>query len=598
MSGSPRLIFLTISLYCLLWANPLIAQSQAEQSALNANAGLGVTYFVDEAGLQMIENAVALGEFIDPAVYQLGPYDVISIQGSGKNEFTYRALTINASGDILVPVAGLISLKGLTLQSAAEVVNEKFSDYFKDTRITLSLEYLRPINVHVGGNIPNPGRYVIPAGTRFDALVNGFLIGDQLVSPLTNSSVTRGLPLNANRPSVSGINFETLNQRAQENDQEANSIFNELSGKFDFRLIKVRHSDGTEDFIDLKAYFNSGNTSFAPFIRDGDQITMIENASSRTVVSISGAVNQPFSGTHRSDDTFEKLILIAGGYLPESDSSEVILVRNDGLSTEKIRLPVSQIGKVQPGDQFIIPFKKDLSNTGTVELIGEIEIPGSYPISDGQTTLYDIIKMADGITDEALPNGAFLIRDPGNSNKYNDSQNQNLTLLMKSSDQFVEGFDYLEMEEALSPNRMPLDLTRDSLLKTTVLRKGDKIYVPRDHNSITLLGQLNNPGFYTFDSTMIVQDYLFLAGGTTVAADIQRIYVIKAGSNTWFYPQETRIESGDIIFVDRVPFEDVSSARNYQVQIEQLRNNRIQLIIAGIGTLASIFTAYAAIARI
>ena len=89
-----------------------------------------------------------------------------------------------------------------------------------------------------------------------------------------------------------------------------------------------------------------------------------------------------------------------------------------------------------------------------------------------------------------------------------------------------------------------------------------------------------------------------MANGITIAADENRIFVIKAGSRAWYKPVETTLQSGDIIFVDRIPFEDVSTGRSFEVQFQQLKNNRIQLIIAGAGTLASIVTAYVAIRRL
>jgi len=49
--------------------------------------------------------------------------------------------------------------------------------------------------------------------------------------------------------------------------------------------------------------------------------------------------------------------------------------------------------------------------------------------------------------------------------------------------------------------------------------------------------------------------------------------------------------------VDRTPFEDVSTGRNYEIQLQQLKNTRTQLIIGGISTIVGIITAYVAIRR-
>ena len=597
MVNTLRLSFVLFVL-TLTSASLVQAQSQNDQSLLNFDSGLGGTYFVDEAGIGRIQEVSPLDEFIDPEHYLLGPFDVISLHGTGLNEFSYRALVINASGDIITPIAGKISLKGLTLADAKKVISEHFTNYFKDTQVSLTLDAPRPVNIHLGGDIPNPGRYVIPAGTRYDAIVNGFYIDNQLFAPLTNSSISRATQINTSRPSVSGIDFDKMRSRKQQGDDEANSLVNALDKKYDLRMVKVTKRDGRVQYVDLKAYFNSGDTQFAPYIQDGDQVTMIGNSSSRALISISGAVNEAFSGSYRTDDTLEKLITIAGGYLPEADSSNVILIRETGVSIDKKTVAISEIKEVKPGDQFIIPFKESPSKKGTIQLFGEVSIPGMFPILSGETPLADVLEMADGITDEALANGAYLIREPREENGIPELQNSNLVMLSKSSDQFIEGLDYLELEETLSPNRMPLDLTNAEVVSSLKLNNGDRIYVPEDQHTVTLLGQVSNPGYYQFSSTLSAKDYIKMAGGMTVAASTDRVYVIKAGSNTWFKPTDTTVQSGDIIFVDRIPFEDVSTGRTYQLNLQRLKTDRTRLILTAVSAVTSIVTAYVAVARL
>ena len=82
-----------------------------------------------------------------------------------------------------------------------------------------------------------------------------------------------------------------------------------------------------------------------------------------------------------------------------------------------------------------------------------------------------------------------------------------------------------------------------------------------------------------------------------MAANKERVFVIKAGSRAWYKPEDTMLSSGDIIFVDREPLVDATSARNYNLQLEQLKNSRISLILAAIGTVTGIITTYVALTR-
>lgn len=600
----PRLPFFwqLASVYLLgavLFSSATHAQNNNERNRTSYGSEYTNNYYVDEAGLQLAVNATPLDNFLDPNTYELGPYDVISLQGIGLTEFSYRAVLVNALGDIVTPIAGKINLKGLTLTEAETKVKEHFSTYVLDTEVFLTLDRPRPVNIHVGGNIPNPGRYVVPAGTRYDALISGFEIGEEIVSPLVN--VENKQQIISTRQTISGINFDRLSATQSEEGEIADSRFRQLAQKYDMRYIKVSSKDGSVHYVDLHAYFNSGQEKFAPYITDGDQVTFIDHSFDRPTISISGAVNTPFTGSYRSDDTFEKLLLIAGGYHPQADSSQLIRVYEQ--NGEKIREELSLSStnlteKLESGDQLIIPYKKTNRNKGNVQIEGMVAIPGIYTIENGETKLSEVVQIAGGLENNALASAAYLIRESANQRGVSSVTDINMTLLSKSYDQFLEGFDYLELEEILSANRMAIDLTNSQTLSEVTLQDGDRIYVPKDDRSIRIMGQVNNPGFYAYQAEQSVNGYLQRANGMTIAADRERIFVIKAGSRSWYEPQETSIESGDIIFVDRIPFQDAKTGLEYQVSIQELKNRRTQLIMTGISALTSIVTAYVAVRRL
>ena len=600
----PRLPFFwqLASVYLLgavLFSSATHAQNNNERNRTSYGSEYTNNYYVDEAGLQLAVNATPLDNFIDPNTYELGPYDVISLQGIGLTEFSYRAVLVNALGDIVTPIAGKVNLKGLTLTEAETKVKEHFSTYVLDTEVFLTLDRPRPVNIHVGGNIPNPGRYVVPAGTRYDALISGFEIGEEIVSPLVN--VENKQQIISTRQTISGINFDRLSATQSEEGEIADSRFRQLAQKYDMRYIKVSSKDGSVHYVDLHAYFNSGQEKFAPYITDGDQVTFIDHSFDRPTISISGAVNTPFTGSYRSDDTFEKLLLIAGGYHPQADSSQLIRVYQQ--NGEKIREELSLSStnlteKLESGDQLIIPYKKTNRNKGNVQIEGMVAIPGIYTIENGETKLSEVVQIAGGLENNALASAAYLIRESANQRGVSSVTDINMTLLSKSYDQFLEGFDYLELEEILSANRMAIDLTNNQTLSEVTLQDGDRIYVPKDDRSIRIMGQVNNPGFYAYQAEQSVNGYLQRANGMTIAADRERIFVIKAGSRSWYEPQETSIESGDIIFVDRIPFQDAKTGLEYQVSIQELKNRRTQLIMTGISALTSVVTAYVAVRRL
>ena len=594
-------ISLTVFCIIIFFASATKLYAQDNTSSLSGSISSPASpYYVDEAGLQIALTTPPLDDFIDAKTYQLGPFDIITIYGTGNTEFTYRAVTINASGDIVVPVVGRVSLREFTLQEAKEELQKVFNQSFRNVTVDVTLDRLRPVNIYIGGNVPKPGHYVVPAGTRFDALITGLPVNEEIILPLYNTELQEAVRASAARPSFSGLNFDRISAETNINAEESNSIFNKLNKKYDLRLLKVTSKEGTERFVDLSAYFNSGNRSFAPYISDGDRVTLIEHSQNRQQVSISGAVNNPFSGSYRQDDSIPLLLEAAGGFSPEADSGSIIVLRSVNGSSEKQTLAKENVQsfKVSPGDQFIVSYSETAKSYGTISIEGEVKLPGIFSIEPGTTTLEAIIQQAEGFTNNALPNAAYLIRRSLDNRGVSSVSSISMNSLTRGSDQFLEGFDYMQLEQALDPNKMSLDMSRTSVIERTVLMNGDRIFIPKDENTISLLGQVNEPGFYTFNESLSVSDYISLASGTAIAANEDRIFVIKAGSKAWYKPEETTIQSGDIIFVDRDPFEDVSTGRNYELQLQQLKNNRTQLIISGVGALASVITAYVAVRRL
>ena len=90
------------------------------------------------------------------------------------------------------------------------------------------------------------------------------------------------------------------------------------------------------------------------------------------------------------------------------------------------------------------------------------KFPGNFPIDSDNTTLAELIDLAGGLTDRALTNGAYMIRANLSNRGVQSATNLNTSQLMRTSDQVLQGFEYLEMERDLnSDQRMFIDLEDD-----------------------------------------------------------------------------------------------------------------------------------------
>lgn len=572
----------------------LIAQQRNNQGEqLETGSGLN-TYFVDQVTLTLGANLTPIDDYLNPDDYLLGPNDVLSIYGNGLVEFAYRALMVNPLGDLAIPTLGIVSIKGLTLKEASDKIISEFDQQLKNTTVSITIDRPRPVTVHVGGNIPNPGRYVLPAGTRFDFLVTGISLDGQVKIPLL--SIDKISPQsNVNeRTTFTGLNLNRIQNFVDENEEDQfSSEYKKLTSQYNLRNLRVTSKGTNTSLVDLQGYLLSGDQSMNPYVRDGDRVYIANNTEQYPFVSISGAINNPLRVPYKPGDTIKDLISIGGGVRYDADSSFVYLNTTQN-TNDRYAADSFDETQLKPNSNIIVPFS-DLEKTSSVWILGEVSAPGNYFINEGSTSVDNILSQAGGLTADALPNGAYLIRNDNAQQDVPDANDFNPVLLSRTTDSFIEGFDYLDLERTLGINRVPLNLTRSQVLESTTIADGDKIYIPKNTHSVTLMGQVNNPGLYSFQSQQNAQEYISEAGGITLAADLDRIFIIKAGSRSWYKAESNDIESGDIIFVDRQPLEDVSTGRNYQIQRENLKNSRVSLIVGAISAVASVITTIVAI---
>ena len=61
-----------------------------------------------------------------------------------------------------------------------------------------------------------------------------------------------------------------------------------------------------------------------------------------------------------------------------------------------------------------------------------------------------------------------------------------------------------------------------------VLRDGDQLNIPRNTQSVSVLGEVYVPTTHIYESNLIFNDYLSLSGGATKLGDPNQVFIIKA----------------------------------------------------------------------
>ena len=540
------------------------------------SVGIGSFYYIDEFGLNVSLPQLIQEGVIDPATYRLGPGDMLTIDFTGEFSGIMKGLLVNPNGYLAIPRIGTIDVNDLLLEDAQEAVEAFVQSKYRGTEVSLAVDRPRMLKVHVAGDVPFPGIHVIRPQTRLDqAVFTAFF----------------EIPAFREQPGVNP--FPDFPFRYPSN-------FMSTSG-FATRNIEIERKDGSVVSADLMDYFHGGNLEANPIVKEGDIIHIRTIDEFAPGLSISGGVKTNRQLEYREDDTLETIIRIAGGFSADANKAEITVFRNtmngvrtltfDGNSSDDMQT------ELLPNDRIVIPFDLDARQNFIATINGEVNLPGSFPIEDGETTVYDLLQLAGGLSERALPSAAYMLRTRPARSEFGNRPPFDPERILRTSDQLAQGFEYLALESELNRNEVYINLTDEDQMRSVKLFTGDRIFVPRDDNTIFMLGQIRQPGYYPFDSGRSVDDYISQAGGFTIPAEQERVFVIKAGSETWYKPSETTLESGDVIFVDRVPFDDLVAQRTYDIQQRQIRNSNIQLIMTGITTITGIITTYVAITR-
>lgn len=536
---------------------------------LSFSTELGGFYYQDITGLQVAIAQIPFEGSIDKT-YTLDTNDLISIDIKGNERLILKNLLINSSGEVIIPSFGSVKLKQLTIKQAEDTLKKIVESELLNPSVSISLEIPRPIYVHITGSIPFPGKFILPAQSRLDLAIMQAVM--ELEKP--EGEITIYDPKYTSK---------LLTQTT-----------------YSYRNIEIVHKDSSSTKADLVNYFRTGNLAANPILKDGDQISLKRRNRETPTISISGAVSYGYELEYRKGDTPSTLLEISSGFEDNADTSKLYVFRKENEEIDKILIPPSKWKEfqLQPNDRVIVPFNYEFTSPSTAWVNGEVKAPGNYPIKSGTTSVLEILELSGGLTEYALINSAYLVRG---GNLKNEIQNKfNIDLMKRTSDQVVQGLDYLTLETNLSRNKVFLDLTNKNELSELKMFDGDQLYIPRDEQTIFIFGQVNNPGYFPISKmkTLSVFDYIKRAGGYSLSADKDRVFIIKSGSAAWFKPEDSFLESGDRIFVDKLPTEELNALRTFEIQKQQIKNQRTQLIMTAITTITGIITTYVAVRNI
>ncbi len=281
----------------------------------------------------------------------------------------------------------------------------------------------------------------------------------------------------------------------------------------DINSISVVRRQGAE-----REHFRLRRDDIKDFIlADGDVVEVGGGIDrDRNRVEVQGAVTRAGSYALGEDvSTLKELIDRAEGLRDDAYLERALLYREKDdwtKAVETIDLRAVEAGEsdvvLRPNDSLVIRAISELQEVFTVDIMGSVKSPGSYPYAEGMT-LQDLILAAGGMLQEASHANITItrrIREP-RSTKPQEALFENFTLSVT---------DGLSMQE-----------------REFVLKPFDEVYVRRSpvyitQSSVEVRGEVAFEGRYPLTKrNMRLSEVVGDAGGITSGAFVQGAYLLR-----------------------------------------------------------------------
>ncbi len=523
-----------------------------------------------------------------PSNYLLGAGDelVVSLWGETQLRQTY---TINREGKIYDSKVGLLNITGKTIAEARQYLNDQFGRVYATlkgnsptTYMDVSLGELRLINVNFVGEVNYPGVYPIhPFSTVITGLIQAG--GVDTTGSLRNIQIKRDgkphsaidlydyflkgdLPKNIQlrdqdivfipvRKSIVTVDSAVVNPGIYES-QNGETIYDmiEFAGGLSS---KAGTSIGLSRIIPLSERGN-GKIAFEPFYidfvntklisaRDGDEIYVRYLFPSLQRVEIIGRVKSPGEYHFQKGMTFKDLVTLSGGFEDSTfwesvyhDRAEIIRRDPDTRYEEIIELNLDEIVNgngiydiaLENLDRVVVHPNLNFLKSENVKILGEVKIPGSYPLLKDEESLRALIERAGGFTSKAYTDGIEMFRDT-------------IRVAWESTD--------------------------------IALSQGDSVVVKKRPGVVYVTGEVYNPGFIEFQNGKSLKYYIDAAGGVTTTGNLKDVMVLYANGTVKpkKFLSSPKVKDGATIVVNMKKLEKPFDAIAFAVSWSQVITSMI-----------------------
>jgi len=355
--------------------------------------------------------------------YILGSGDRIALDIFGVPEFS-KEYQVLVDGSLNLPIVRSVSIQGLTLQQAANVITKRYEPFINVPVVTVTLMVARPLNIGIAGEITRPGSYKInpvrDGGVKFPTLMEMLQLAKGVTSAGDMRAVQIRRPRRGGAEQIITVNLQefldTGNLRQDVTIRDGDTIFIPTATSLNTQEVRQRASANfSADITKPIGVVIVGEVNRpGPYTVSAADLRSTNQQTELAFVSID---QQQGGGAVVGLPTITRALKIAGGITTEADIRRVQIRRQIRGGTEQTILvnlwdllqkgDATQDVLLQEGDSIIIPTAAtvDLTevsqiatssfspNAISINIVGEVVRPGALLVRPS-TSLHQALLTA------------------------------------------------------------------------------------------------------------------------------------------------------------------------------------------------------------
>jgi protein involved in polysaccharide export with SLBB domain len=294
--------------------------------------------------------------------------------------------------------------------------------------------------------------------------------------------------------------------------------------------------------IDLRDFENNPSQNIELFAGDNISILSTKDFETQYFIDVLGNVRKPTRFKYTKNIKLKDALLLAGGLNMDAENGRIEIsniidsvnqynIKTKGSNVKIIsinsNLEIDEISEnivLKPLDRIYVRKKIEFINQEFVQVFGELNYVGEYPLIEQNERISSVIKRAGGVKKIAYPEGAKLYRE-------------NI------------GAVVIDLPKILQKNNSKEDL---------ILKGGDLLIIPTLSEIVSVRGEVQQPINIKFDkSNTNINYYIQNAGGYGVAPWKKRINIryqngrLASTKRFLFIRKYPKVTEGCTIFVPK-----------------------------------------------